>query len=221
MTKPVDLKPRSPLTWLLLGLLLPFSLFYWIHKTNGQVNHLNRLRGSERRVMTPWWLLLTTIALGGLISGLLVSIWLSGNNQTSYDWPASTPVSVVDDGGVGLTYPVADSPPDTPIVQTAGVVETDPGLPGWLTLSIILVAGVIWPAWTILYIIYLLQYVEAVAALGATRQERDTMIIVAVLSLGVILPLYLFVVYKSQVIIDRALADPAVTGSGPAAKLAT
>ena len=175
MAKTVDLKSRSPLTWLLLGLLVPFSLLYWIYKTNGQVNHLNQIRGSGRRVMNPWWLMVTTVVLGCLVSGLLLVLILLPDPDVSW--------------GQELR---------------------------WLVWPMM----VAWMAWMALYIVYLLQYVEAVAALGASRQDKDIMIIMAILSPSVGLPFYLFVVYKSQVIIDQALAELAAAGSGPAAQLA-
>ena len=57
----VRLEPDGALKWILLSLFVPFAILVWFYRTNRQINYLNKIRGNDCRVMTPWWLTILAV----------------------------------------------------------------------------------------------------------------------------------------------------------------
>ncbi len=68
--------------WTLLSLFVPFAILVWFCRTNRQINHLNKIRGNDCRVMTPWWL--TILAVVFSLAFVIVILDRSGTTVPSF-----------------------------------------------------------------------------------------------------------------------------------------
>ena len=192
MAEPTELKQRNSIAWTILSALVPFALLVWFHKTNRQINRLNQARGHDRQVLNPWWLTGPTLLMTALAAAFVVS-WLSSGVDL---------LVIIPGGGSGssLAGQAVDS---GSWIDGRQLIESI-SQSGW-TLIWLAATAVVGLAAAAAYIIYLLQQIEAVATLGGTGQDKTLMVIMAILSLVSVAYLVLYVVYKSQEIINRAV----------------
>ena len=218
MSGSANLKQRNSTAWAVLSALIPFALLYWFHKTNRQINFLNQTRGNDRRILNPWWLTGPTLVMVVLAGAFMIS-WLSSRPDVSSIVDESTDSSLVDGlesirparGLFDALYPVGDDDLDgEKLVESI----TQSAWTAWLLVAMIVV-GLVSAA---VYIVYLLQHIEAVVALGGTKQDKTLMVLMAILSLVSIAYLVLFVVYKSQEIVNDAVSSPSPAKSRSASK---
>lgn len=77
------------------------------------------------------------------------------------------------------------------------------------TLILSLAALAVGLAAAVAYLVYLLAHIEAVVALAGSDKDKTLLVLMAILSLVSVAYLVLFVVYKSQMTINQAVAGPA------------
>ena len=157
----VRLEPDGALKWTLLSLFVPFAILVWFYRTNRQINYLNKIRGNDCRVMTPWWLSILAVVFS--LAFVIIILDRSGAAVPSF------------------------------LYLFASLVF----LPGGLALMA-------------LALVYLVQHIIGVTSLGVTNQDKSSLITTGVLSCVLLPPLVVLVVYRSQLIINRALSDRTV-----------
>lgn len=189
----VDLRQRRPVRWAVASLLPPV-LFYWFHKSNRQINLLNRVAGRPQRIMNSGWL------IGSLLALLLVT-GLTQRVQQSAELLKPSESIYVSESGYEVVYEGPERRLTIRPQQPAAEAET-PAHIAWLTL-----------AWLVLYFNYLRQHLAGIKQLDDDPADRPLLTLLTVLAATVFLPAGAFVVYRSQVVLNWAIDQSLSTGS--------
>lgn len=233
----VDLKQRGPVAWTLISLLVPFGMLVWLHKSQRQINFLNQEAGRPQRLISPWWVTGPTLLTIGLLAILFSLTWSNSSDAALAQADTTVPVaeSVIDPPPVLPDEDFDPFGPDDSIIPYDPVVSDPVGFGSDLSnqgedpgdanaalalgaLLIILALFLVAIGVLIVYIIYLVKHVDGVVALAGTNDDKTVLLVMAILGVLVFGPLIAFVVYKSQEIINQAIADradPAPAGPQP------
>ena len=233
-SKNVNLKQRGPVAWTLISLLVPFGLLAWLHKSRRQIDFLNSESGRPQRLMNPWWVTGTVLTV--IISVVLLTVVMFAVGGWWSD-PPTTPESSTesssalfdaelvlntDEAGQFESLALVD-PTDGDVLTTDDVLNSTNGddeLTG-REVAVGIVAVGIWTivgfapfVYLIAFILYLVKHVDGIVALAGTNEDKTMLLVMGILGAVVFWPLVVFVVYKSQEIINQALSARGQTNPG-------
>lgn len=197
----VSLKPRGPVAWTLISLLVPFGILVWLHKSRRQIDFINQSAGRPQRLISPWWLTGPILALFGFLLVVLVVALVINSGTVDDPVPADSTSEVTSDlgdstvgGGLdGLAADTDDDGDDAAVTALFGL---------FTLLTFVIGVGML-----VAWIIYLLKHIDGVVALAGTNDDKTLLLVMGLLGALVFSPLLVFVVYKSQEILNQAIAD--------------